>query len=121
MDKMNGYRRRHLQIVLDRLSEPRKCIQVLAGPRQVGKSTLMEQVKELLDVPVFSFNADAIDSSDADWIVRSWASARSRMQMSGSGEAVLVIDEIQKIDNWSEFVKREWDADTFNRLKRLVS
>ena len=120
MDKMNGYKRRHLQIVLDRLSEPRKSIQVLAGPRQVGKSTLMEQVKELLDVPVFSFNADAVDSSDADWIVRSWASARSRMQMSGSGEAVLVIDEIQKIDKWSEYVKREWDADTFNRLNLKV-
>ena len=35
-------------------------------------------------------------------------------------EIVLVIDEVHKINNWSEQVKREWDADTFNDVNIKV-
>ena len=34
------------------------------------------------------------------------------MRLRGESERLLVIDEVQKIDNWSEVVKREWDEDT---------
>ena len=35
-------------------------------------------------------------------------------------EYLLVIDEVHKLDNWSEAVKKEWDDDTFNDLNLKV-
>ena len=114
------YRRPILSEVLDRMKESRQFIQVLAGPRQVGKSTLMVQVLAECPLPNYLFNADGIDENDTDWIRRIWESTRSQMDTRQQTEAVLVIDEIQKIRNWSEMVKREWDADTRNRRKLKV-
>ena len=106
--------------VLDRTNEPRRFIQVLAGPRQVGKSTLMDQVLADCPLPHYLYNADGIDMEDADWIRRIWETTRSQMDIKQQAEAVLVVDEIQKIKNWSEIVKREWDADTRNRRQLKV-
>lgn len=117
---MEEYRRPHYSLMLSRLNEKRKCIFVLAGPRQVGKSTLMAQLAENMDKPVFQFNADAVSMDNADWIGRCWETARSRMELQRLKEAILVIDEIQKINKWSEQVKREWDADTLKRLNLKV-
>ena len=96
------------------MNEPRKFIQVLAGPRQVGKSTLIDQVLEECTLPHYLYNADGVDENDTDWIRRVWESARTQMDTRQQTEAILVIDEIQKIKRWSEIVKREWDADTRN-------
>ena len=109
------FRRPIFSEVLDRMNEPRRFIQVLAGPRQVGKSTLMDQVLAECPLPNYLFNADGIDEEDTDWIRRIWENTRSQMDTNQQTEAVLVIDEIQKIRNWSEMIKREWDADTRNR------
>lgn len=117
---MSEYKRAQFTEVLERMNEPRGCLQVLAGPRQVGKSTLMEQVLAACRLPHYSFTADGVDVNDADWIRRVWESARTQMEIGGQTEAVLVIDEVQKIKNWSEMVKREWDADTRNRLPLKV-
>ena len=117
---MNDYRRPHYDLMLSRLNEIRKCIFVLAGPRQVGKSTVMAQIAETVDKVVFQFNADSVNEEDSDWIRRSWESVRSRMEIQHLQEAVLVIDEIQKIRRWSEYVKREWDADTLNHVNLKV-
>lgn len=109
------YKRPQFAEVLERMNEPRKFIQVLAGPRQVGKSTLIDQVLEECTLPHYLYNADGVDENDTDWIRRVWESARTQMDTRQQTEAVLVIDEIQKIKRWSEIVKREWDADTRNR------
>lgn len=109
------YRRPQFAEVLERMNEPIKFIQVLAGPRQVGKSTLIDQVLEECRLPHYLYNADGVDENDTDWIRRVWESARTQMDTRRQTEAVLVIDEIQKIKRWSEIVKREWDADTRNR------
>jgi len=106
------YRRAQFSDVYNRLNESRKFIQVIAGPRQVGKSTLMDQVLSNCPIPQYLFNADGIDENDSDWIRRVWESTRSQMDIKNQTEAVMVIDEIQKIKQWSEIVKREWDADT---------
>ena len=103
-----------------RIQEPRKFMQVLAGPRQVGKSTLVGQVLEQIDIPHTIEVADAVNPKDSDWIHRVWESARTTMMLRGIAEYLLVIDEVQKIDNWSEVVKREWDADTRNRVNLKV-
>ena len=102
-----------LKELASRLIEPRKTIHVVAGPRQVGKTTLVKQLLASVSVPSLYFNADAVDADDKEWIAARWDEARARINYSGSTEFLLVIDEIHKINNWSEQVKREWDADTF--------
>lgn len=114
------YKRKEYGILLKRISEPRTFIQVLMGPRQVGKSTLMGQVLEETSIPHLLFSADTVDEDDGDWIVRSWESARVTMAMHKYKEFLLVIDEIQKIRNWSEFVKREWDSDSLHGINLKV-
>ncbi len=114
------YRRKQYDELRERLLEPRQFIQVLAGPRQVGKTTLVAQVCEALPVTVVSESADSIEPTDTDWIRRTWIAARSRMMVERLTELVLVIDEVQKLRNWSEAVKREWDADTLHGLNLKV-
>lgn len=100
------------QEVKSRLEEPRMFIQVISGPRQVGKSTLIEQVLEQITVPYNSYSADAELHADQAWISNVWDAARNEMDFHKEAERILVIDEIQKINNWSEIVKKEWDRDT---------
>ena len=114
------YIRKQFSTLKERILEPRKFMQVVAGPRQVGKSTLVGQVLEQVSIPNVIEVADGVDSKDMDWIHRVWESARATMMIRRIGECLLVIDEVQKIENWSEMVKREWDADTRNRVNLKV-
>lgn len=114
------YIRKQFGILKERILEPRKFMQVVAGPRQVGKSTLVLQVLNELNIPHSLLAADAVNPEDSDWIHRIWEAARTTMILQGADEYLLVIDEVQKIDNWSEIVKREWDSDTRNRINIKV-
>lgn len=114
------YIRKQYDTLKTRILEPRHFMQVLAGPRQVGKSTLVSQVLDGIGIPYSLEVADAISPTDSDWIRRVWEGARTAMMLRGEQERLLVIDEIQKIDNWSEVVKREWDEDTRKRVNLKV-
>ena len=57
-----------------RLKEPRKFIQVIVGPRQVGKTTMVSQAMEQIDIPRLFFSADNIFASD-EWLAEKWQSA----------------------------------------------
>ncbi|MCQ2294588.1 MAG: AAA family ATPase [Bacteroidales bacterium] len=113
-------KRSQYKILKERIEEPRHFLQVLAGPRQVGKTTLVRQLMEDISMPHTFVTADAASSDDGAWISVQWESARAKLLVSGAEEYLLVIDEIQKIDNWSEVVKREWDLDTFNGVNLKV-
>lgn len=115
-----NYIRKQYHTLKARIQEPRRFMQVLAGPRQVGKSTLVGQVLQEVTLPWSLEVADAIAPKDSDWIHRVWEGARMSMRLRGEAEWLLVIDEIQKIDNWSEVVKREWDEDTRNHVNLKV-
>ncbi len=106
------YERSYLKQVKSRIEEPRKFIQVILGPRQVGKTTMVNQLLSQLSVSYVSESADAIAATNSAWLMQVWETARLRMKASGASEYLLVIDEIQKIDNWSEVVKQQWDKDT---------
>ena len=108
------YKRVEYQIIKSRLEEERRFIQVVMGARQIGKSTVVKQVLQDLDVPYKFFSADNVPASDSAWLSNCWASARSLMMNSGWESIILIIDEIQKISNWSEVIKKEWDDDTFH-------
>ncbi len=108
------YKRAEYQVIKNRLEEPRRFMQVVMGPRQIGKSTVVKQVLQDLNLPYMFFSADNVPASDNSWISNCWASVRSLQQSKGYESIILVIDEIQKILNWSEVVKKEWDDDTFH-------
>ena len=108
------YKRAEYQVITERLKEPRKFIQVVMGARQIGKSTVVKQVLQDLDMPYRLFSADNVPATNNAWISDCWAAARSLKESRGWESVVLVIDEIQKIANWSEAVKKEWDDDTFH-------
>jgi len=112
--KKAPFRRPQSAVLAARLAEPRRFIQVVAGPRQVGKSTLVQQVTDALALPVRQASADEPTLRGADWIAQQWEAAR--LSIADAEGAVLVLDEIQKIPGWSETVKRLWDEDT--RAKR---
>ena len=103
-----------------RLKESRDKIQTISGPRQVGKSTMVKQVLQETDVPYLSLSADNVPSTDTFWISEMWATARARMKAANMPEFLLVIDEVHKLDNWSEAVKKEWDDDTRNDINIKV-
>ena len=106
------FERSYLKLVKSRIEESRKFIQVILGPRQVGKTTMINQLLPQLAIPNMNESADAISATNSAWLVQVWESARLRLKASGAKEFLLVIDEIQKIDNWSEIVKQQWDKDT---------
>jgi len=97
--------------LLSRVLEPRRFIQVLAGPRQVGKTTLARQVMEASGIPAHYASADEPTLRDQAWLEQQWDLARLKARNSPEG-ALLVIDEIQKAARWPEVVKLLWDADT---------
>ena len=107
--------RSHYQVITSRVNEPRKFIHVLFGPRQVGKTTLIKQLLEGIKIPYHSVSADVIPNSNPAWIEQQWNTAREKFKHSGADNFLLVIDEIQKIGNWSEVVKQLWDEDTQSR------
>jgi uncharacterized protein len=112
-------KRIHYQLLASRLQEPRRLLQAIYGPRQVGKTTLVNQVLKELKVPFLSVSADDTNSNPA-WIDQQWNTARQRLHQLAAPEFLLVIDEIQKIGNWSEVVKKNWDADTQQNLPMKV-
>lgn len=89
-----------------RLTEPRRFLQVVSGPRQVGKTTLVQQVTSDVGVPVHFASADEPTLRGATWVAQQWEAAR----LLDSG--ILVLDEVQKATGWAESVKRLWDEDT---------
>jgi len=97
-----------------RLNGDMPLIQVLVGPRQVGKTTGVRQLLERVKGRFFFANADGVLVSDQNWLIEQWQRALAL----GDG-ALLVVDEIQKVSNWAESVKALWDAQP-GRLKVLL-
>lgn len=104
--------------LLERLQEPRKFIQVLLGPRQVGKTTLALQVVEEMKKPCHYISADFATLQDLAWLQQQWEVARQKAKHHQN--CLLIIDEIQKIPHWSEIIKGLWDQDTRNKIDLSV-
>src|SRR5580658_9305640 len=105
--------------LLKRLKEKRRFVQVVAGPRQVGKTTVVRQVMEASKIPAHYASADEPSLRDRTWIEQQWDIARIKAE-EGKAGALLVLDEIQKVTDWSSVVKLLWDADTHSRIPLKV-
>ena len=126
---MESFQRGQVSTLTERLGETPHQIIAIFGPRQTGKTTIVRQALQQIDVGSrflsvdepdgyeFSVRSDTAASTfslnqvrDAKWLVHHWEEARLEAERFGRG-FVLAIDEIQKIPNWSETVKGLWDAD----------
>lgn len=104
--------------LMKRLREPRHFIQVLLGPRQVGKTTLALQASKATRRPCHYISADLATLQDLSWLHEQWEIARSKAK-SPKG-ALLIMDEVQKIPHWSDMIKSLWDEDSRNKVKLSV-
>jgi uncharacterized protein len=112
---MSDIVRAEAEILRDRLAEPRRHMQVVVGPRQVGKTTLVRWALGESGLPNHYATADDPGSLTEGWLRQQWEIGRARSAGNRRKGAVLAIDEIQKLPNWSEQVKRLWDEDTAAR------
>ena len=89
------------QVLRSRVKEPRRFLRVLAGPRQVGKTTLVRQAMGAVRIPSHYATADEPTLRDRAWIEQQWDLGRLKAK---NGEALLVLDEIQStpISRWVE-------------------
>lgn len=116
-----------------RLAQPPRFMIFVAGPRQIGKTTLVRQAiaayphtfvaadsTASLTADPYNFLAEfqvgqsaAGSAPTAEWLVQQWTQARARAKALSGGPKpyVLALDEIQKIPRWSEIVKGLWDGD----------
>jgi predicted AAA+ superfamily ATPase len=106
------FKRAACRLLVGRIHEPRRFLQVVSGPRQSGKTTLVRQAVEEAGLPFYYASADEPALRGSGWIEQQWEAARTQTNGSKRADAVLVLDEIQKIPGWSETVKRLWDEDT---------
>src|SRR5258705_439717 len=90
------------------LGDARRLIQVAAGPRQVGKTTLVRQVLGRSRLETQYASADEPTLRGRHWLEEQWDAARLKARGAGRRGAVLAIDEAQKVPDWSEAVKRLW-------------
>jgi predicted AAA+ superfamily ATPase len=106
------FERGFVGLLAARLREPRRFLQVVAGPRQVGKTTIVQQVFGSLAQPTRLVSADEPSLHDRTWIAQQWEVSRLAARDAVQEGAVLAVDEVHKVPGWSETVKRLWDEDT---------
>ena len=123
------FQRAHVQELCDLLEASPRFMIAIFGPRQTGKTTIVRQALERTRipgrlVPIDSHELPPLEPSpgvasgtpvippagSTEWLVRHWRVARAEAELTGRG-FVLVLDEIQKLPDWSEIVKGLWDAD----------
>ena len=132
---MTTFRRAQVETLVSRLLEPPERLIAIFGPRQSGKTTAARQALEAVPherrflgidqpdptsigpppsgprLPAVSSGAPTSRSQrDIGWLVDTWAESHRRAWDSNRG-FVLVLDEIQRIEGWSDTVKGLWDAD----------
>jgi predicted AAA+ superfamily ATPase len=104
----------NLQFIKDlhkRLQADNGLLQVLLGPRQVGKTTtVLDYLERQFSGAYHYVSADQeLHTGDA-WIRQHWDLALHK-------DYLLVIDEIQKCENWSETIKSLWDTAKKNKKR----
>ena len=106
---MHLIKRSFIQQLALRFADKSPLIQVILGPRQVGKTTGTLQFLETYEGPSHYCSADATLDNTGLWLEQEW-----QLALSKGSNTLLVVDEIQKIANWSETIKKLWDN---SRLK----
>lgn len=114
------FMRPYAEELIRRLREPRGFLQIISGARQVGKTTMVTQVAELIGLRCSFASADVPTLRGVQWIEQQWEAARLLESESGGEGAVLILDEVQKVAHWAEMVKHLWDEDSRKRRELKV-
>ena len=118
---MDMIERRQLSILRNRIEqEQRRFIQVLSGPRQVGKSTIIKQFTESTNIPFLQYYGEDQTLNSAIWISQIWETARLTLKLKEYKELIIIIDEVQAVPDWSLKIKKEWDYDTMQNINIKV-
>jgi predicted AAA+ superfamily ATPase len=112
---MHDITRNFGSVLLSRLQSSHPLLQILIGPRQVGKTTALEQIQRLWTGPSIYITADGVSPPDHGWINLHWQRARMEAE-----PCLLIIDEVQKVSGWSEAIKILFDQDRRKRDLRVI-
>ena len=137
-----NFQRYHVQLLQSRLHETPRFITIVAGPRQIGKTTLVRQAIEEIEHLFISvdpsgesgwmaFTMSTMPIQEVEgaprnsaWLIRTWQAARAQCEAFKREHPhrpfVFVLDEIQKITRWPDTVKGLWDADRAQGLPMHV-
>lgn len=108
------YQRKQVEVIKKRMDEiENPLLQVVVGPRQTGKSTMLAQALSDLAVPSLFVSADEPIDPSGEWLQTEWQQARNLVE-SSTLPVVFVVDEIQKVADWPRVVKALWDSDRRN-------
>ena len=97
-------------LLVSRLNEPRRFMQIVMGPRQTGKSTAVAQALDKVDAPKVEHSFDLPKDRRPSRLEDVWNEARALL--ADEDEVILSLDEIQKVPEWSSVVKHLWDDDS---------
>ncbi|MBI2376975.1 MAG: ATP-binding protein [Deltaproteobacteria bacterium] len=104
-------------VLAERLEEPAPGrIQLLAGPRQVGKTTLLlELVERFSELAVYAAADEPGSALPGFW---ERLLARAEQTCADQGRAILLLDEAHLLADWAPRLKGAWDR--FRRIKAKV-
>ncbi len=146
-----NYQRPQEELLKSRLSESVHFINLLAGPRQVGKTTIIRDLisqiltqgyyvsvdeepakaNDIYSLEIIPSTVTPPQKKDAAWLQFQWQEARNRTAQwlklrqnidknKQIASFIFAIDEVQKIEEWSDIVKGLWDADRANGVPMHV-
>ncbi|MDR3112762.1 MAG: AAA family ATPase [Endomicrobium sp.] len=113
------FKRALVKKITERSLEKRKFIQIVTGARQTGKTTAVQQAIKSVKIPRLFISADEAAVLSREWLSNEWQKARN-LEKKQNKETLLIIDEIQKIPQWSSTVKQMWDQDSRNNISLKV-
>lgn len=102
-------------VLLARLKEGLPFLQIILGPRQVGKSTGIAHILNSWEGPRYGVSADGATPKSSEWLKIEWQKA----ERLGPG-TLFVVDEVQKIQSWAEVVKELYDPIRESRKLKVV-
>lgn len=101
--------------LLGRLAERLNFIQVVIGPRQVGKTTAVTRIFENWNGPKKIISADLPAPPDAAWLTAAWQDAASL-----GDDVLFIVDEVHKVPGWNEIIKSLFDQIRSKRKMKVV-
>ncbi len=113
----NTFIRSHAAELRQRLKEPRRFIQVVSGARQVGKTTMVLQVAERNQLPYHFASADEPTLRGGGWIESQWEQARLLASAPRKRNALLILDEVQKVPHCQSIAKQMPDLSSIPPYK----
>ncbi len=115
-----AYRRRGVPALLERMERPQGLIEVVRGPRQVGKTTAIEQIIEHMlvkkvkpkDILFVMFDQEVLRETRGGLVpIVRWYESRVRGRPFEQGKtSYIFLDEVHKLERWDEHLKHVGDT-----------